>query len=69
MRVGQAARELRISADWLRRLERKGRIPAAPRDPNGHRRYAPEDIEAVRRTLYASPSSRGADRDGKAGPR
>ena len=53
MRVGEAAREFRISADWLRRLERNGHIPPAQRDFNGARRYGPDDVERIRRIVFA----------------
>lgn len=58
MRVIDAARELGISPDWLRRLERAGRIPAPPRDLAGHRRYRPEDVEAIKRVLYPHAAQR-----------
>jgi len=60
MRLGELAKKLGISADWLRRLEKTGRIPAAPRDVNGHRRYTPDDVAAVKRALFA-PGTRVAD--------
>jgi len=52
MRIGKVAARLAVSPDWLRRLERSGRIPAPPRDLVGHRRYRPEDIEAIRQILF-----------------
>lgn len=67
MRASEAAKALGISADWLRRLERAGRIPPLPRDLNGHRRLSPEDLERLRVLLYARhptepPIYAGADR-------
>ena len=53
MRICEAATELGVSPTWLRRLERAGRIPPAPRDLNGHRRYGPEDLARLRRLIYA----------------
>lgn len=52
MRIGNLAKLLGISADWVRRLERAGRIPPASRDLNGHRRFTPEDVEHLREILY-----------------
>jgi DNA-binding transcriptional MerR regulator len=52
MRVTEAARDLGISSDWLRRLERAGTIPLAPRDLHGHRRYTPELVAVIRERLY-----------------
>jgi MerR HTH family regulatory protein len=52
MRITSAARELGISADWLRRLERHGRLPPARRDLRGHRRYTAEDVHLLRQTLF-----------------
>ena len=52
MRITAVARELGFSADYLRDLEKSGRIPPAPRDMNGHRRFAPEDIERLRTVLF-----------------
>ena len=52
MRVGSFARELGFSAEWIRRMEREGKIPCAPRDLNGHRRYRPEDVERLRKLLF-----------------
>ena len=47
-RISEAARELGISAEWLRIGERRGFFPPARRDRNGHRYYTPEDIERLR---------------------
>jgi predicted site-specific integrase-resolvase len=60
MRLGELARKLGVSAHWLRRLEKAGRVPPPPRDINGHRRYGPEDIAAVKRALF-TPGTRVAD--------
>lgn len=76
MRVIDAARELGVSAEWLRRLEREGRIPAARRDLNGYRRYTPEDIEYIQRALFGgerpvrqTTSDRGGQKRGNGGER
>ena len=53
MRIKDAAQRLGVCADWLRKLERDGRIPPARRDLNGHRRYSDEDLDEVRRVLFA----------------
>ncbi len=48
-RISQVARELGISAEWLRAGERRGFFPPARRDRNGHRYYTQEDVERLRR--------------------
>jgi DNA-binding transcriptional MerR regulator len=48
-RISEAARELGISAEWLRVGERRGYFPPALRDSNGHRYYTEEDIERMRK--------------------
>lgn len=59
-RISEAARELGISAEWLRIGERRGAFPAAPRDRNGHRYYTRKDIDRLRkrRTRPAARSDR-----------
>lgn len=37
-----------MSGDWLRKLERTGVIPKAPRTPNGYRHYPLEYIEQIK---------------------
>lgn len=46
--ISEAARELGLSADWLRKGERRGSLPHAKRDRNGHRYYTEEDVERLR---------------------
>ena len=46
--ISEAARELELSAEWLRQGEKRGSLPPARRDRNGYRVYAPEDIERLR---------------------
>lgn len=46
--ISEAARELGLSADWLRQGEKRGALPPARRDRNGYRFYTPEDIERLR---------------------
>ena len=53
MRVQEVARQLGVSADWLRRLERLGRIPTAQRDMNGTRRYSENDVMLLRSLIYS----------------
>jgi DNA-binding transcriptional MerR regulator len=48
-RISEAARELGISAEWLRVGEKRGFSPPALGDRNGHRYCAEEDIERKRR--------------------
>ena len=52
-RTKEAATAIGISADWLRRLERQGRIAPALRDVNNHRRYTTRDVERLRYLLFA----------------
>jgi DNA-binding transcriptional MerR regulator len=47
MHISQAARELGVTPQHLRTLERQGRIPPAHRDFNG-RVYTPFDIALLR---------------------
>jgi DNA-binding transcriptional MerR regulator len=43
------ARELGISAEWLRAGEKRGYFPKARRNPtNGHRYYTQRDIERLK---------------------
>jgi DNA-binding transcriptional MerR regulator len=46
--ISEAARELELSAEWLRQGERCGSLPPARRDRNGYRYYTAEDIERLR---------------------
>jgi len=46
--VSQAARELGLSAEWLREGERRGALPTARRDRNGHRIYSEQDLDLLR---------------------
>jgi DNA-binding transcriptional MerR regulator len=46
--VSEAARELGLSAEWLREGERRGSLPKARRDRNGYRYYTENDIERLR---------------------
>jgi DNA-binding transcriptional MerR regulator len=47
-RISEAARELGISAEWLRVGEKRRFFPPAPRDRNGHRYYTEEDLKRMR---------------------
>ena len=46
--ISEAARELGISIEWLRKGEARGFFPPALRDRNGHRYYTEEDMERMR---------------------
>jgi DNA-binding transcriptional MerR regulator len=46
--ISQAARELGLSAEWLRQGEKRGTLPLARRDRNGYRFYTLDDIERLR---------------------
>jgi DNA-binding transcriptional MerR regulator len=47
--VSEAARKLGLSADWLREGERRGLLPLARRNANGHRFYTTADLELLER--------------------
>lgn len=68
LRPSEVARELGISAEWLREAERRGLLPLARRDINGWRFYSPEDLEEIRRRLFPAvrgPATKGTG-DGQA---
>jgi DNA-binding transcriptional MerR regulator len=46
--ISEAARILSLSAEWLRQGERRGSLPKARRDRNGHRYYTAADLESLR---------------------
>jgi DNA-binding transcriptional MerR regulator len=48
-RISEAARELGVSAEWLRVGERRSFFPPALRGRNGHRYYTEEDLEHMSR--------------------
>jgi len=50
--ISEAARELSISADWLRQGEKRGVLPLARRNNNGHRYYTLEDLERLRNRKF-----------------
>jgi DNA-binding transcriptional MerR regulator len=56
MRIAQVARVIGISPDWLRRLEREGRIPQPRRDRNGHRRFTEKEVNRLREILFEEES-------------
>ena len=46
--ISEAARELVLSAEWLRQGEKRGSLPPAQRDRNGYRYYTEADLERLR---------------------
>lgn len=50
----EAARMLNLSKELLLTYEKEGKIPEAPRDENGNRYYAPENIVQIRDILGIS---------------
>jgi len=52
MRITAVARRLGCSPEFLRDLEKSGRIPPAPRDLNRHRRFSPEDIQRLKAVVF-----------------
>jgi DNA-binding transcriptional MerR regulator len=65
VRISEIARQLGVSADWLRQLERLGRIPRAPRDVNGHRRFRADDVGRLRDLLYPAPPNVSGETESK----
>jgi hypothetical protein len=63
-RISEAARELGISVEWLRKGEARGFFPPALRDRNGHRYYTEEDMERMRNR----PTSRKARKPNRESP-
>lgn len=59
--TGDAARELGISVEWLRKLEREGKIPKAKRLLNRRRVYVGDDLEHLKRILIPALSSIGLE--------
>jgi hypothetical protein len=60
MRIGDVAKQLGVSASWLRKLERQGKIPAAKRDRlSKQRRYTPEDLEQLQQFFYGDDHAEG----------
>lgn len=59
-RISEVARELGISAEWLRKGEERGFFPLARRDPhNGHRYYTRRDIKILKsRRAERTPDGR-----------
>ena len=51
-RISEAARELSLSAEWLREGEKRGVLPLARRDRNGYRYYTQADIERLRNRRF-----------------
>jgi excisionase family DNA binding protein len=58
LRIAQVAKQLGVSADLLRRLERARVLPLARRDRSGHRRFTETEVEQLRKILYPSPDDR-----------
>ena len=69
-RISEAARELGISIEWLRKGEARSFFPPALRDRNSHRYYTEEDLERMRnrptsrRTREESPEGGGSEKAG-----
>ena len=58
-KISETARELGISAEWLRKGEERGSSPRARRDRNGHRYYTPEDIARLHNRRRAPGATNG----------
>jgi hypothetical protein len=57
VRVADAARAVGVSAELIRKLERRGVI-AIPRYLNGHSRLTSSDVEALRRVIFRGRAQR-----------
>lgn len=53
-RVAEAARQLGCSEGFLRKAEKKGKLPKARRDLNSWRVYTEEDLRRLRELLVPS---------------
>ena len=59
-KTSEVARELGISAEWLRKGEERGFFPKARKDADsGHRYYTREDIERLRARRTRTGPARG----------
>jgi DNA-binding transcriptional MerR regulator len=54
LRIGEVARELKCSVEWLRDAEKLGKMPPAKQDIEGWQFYDEEDIEELKRRLFSS---------------
>jgi hypothetical protein len=68
-RISEAARELGISAEWLRVGEKRGYFLPALRDRNGQRYYTEEDIERTRKGRSRQSQHRATTKHGYDDPR
>lgn len=50
--ISEAARELDLSAAWLREGEKRGCLPKARRDRNGYRYYTSDDLGRLRNRRF-----------------
>lgn len=48
LQIGAVARELGVSTEFLRTLERQKRMPIPRRNAGGRRLYSPEDLALLR---------------------
>jgi Hg(II)-responsive transcriptional regulator len=48
MRSGQTARQAGVNVETLRYYERRGLLPAPPREESGYRDYGPDAVRVVR---------------------
>ena len=57
--IGQVARDLGVSVDWLRRAEKERKIPQAKRRLGGWRVYSSNDVDMLRALLV--PAQRASE--------
>ena len=50
-RIGDVAKELKVSVQSIRVWENKGLIPKPNRTPLGHRQYTDQDLQTLRNWL------------------
>lgn len=51
MRIGEIAKQEKVSTEVLRKWEREGVIPEVGRTPLGQRDYRPQDIFEIQRVI------------------
>jgi DNA-binding transcriptional MerR regulator len=50
--ISEAARELGLSAEWLRQGEKRDSLPPARRDRRGYRYYTADDLQRLRNRRF-----------------
>jgi len=53
MKIGEMARQAKVSVDTVRFYEQRGLLPQAPRSHSGYRQYSPDDAKRLRFIVQA----------------